>query len=91
MDEKTMRCRIHAYDFSILELGLFLDTHCEDAQALEKRQELQDQRGSPGRGIRAPVRPLYRHQQSGKRRPVGMGMQSVALGLLQGGLTHVGI
>lgn len=44
MDEKTMRCRIHAYDFSILELGLFLDTHCEDAQALEKRQELQDQR-----------------------------------------------
>ena len=23
VDEKTMRCRIHAYDFSILELGLF--------------------------------------------------------------------
>ena len=39
MDEKAMRCRIYAYDFSILELGLYLDTHCGDTQALEQRQE----------------------------------------------------
>ena len=44
MDEKTMRCRIHAYDFSILEMGLYLDTHCDDMQAMEKRREMQEKR-----------------------------------------------
>ena len=39
-----MRCRIYAYDFSILELGLYLDTHCGDTQALEKRQEYRAKR-----------------------------------------------
>ena len=36
--------RIHAYDFAILEIGLFLDTHPCDAAALQKRQELQAER-----------------------------------------------
>ena len=44
MDEKTMRCRIHAYDFSILEMGLYLDAHCDDMQAMEKRREMQEKR-----------------------------------------------
>ncbi len=36
--------RIHAYDFAILEIGMFLDTHPCNSTALEKRQELQMQR-----------------------------------------------
>ncbi len=36
--------RIHAYDFAILEIGLFLDTHPCDSAALAKRQDLQVQR-----------------------------------------------
>ena len=36
--------RIHAYDFALLEIGLFLDTHPCNTQALEKRRELMAQR-----------------------------------------------
>lgn len=36
--------KIHAYDFAILDLGLYLDTHTWDKQALRKRQELQAER-----------------------------------------------
>jgi len=40
---KLARC-IHAYDFAILEMGLYLDTHPCDTAALTKRQELQAKR-----------------------------------------------
>lgn len=36
--------KIHAYDFAILELGLYLDTHTWDKAALQKRQKLQAER-----------------------------------------------
>lgn len=36
--------RIHAYDFAILEMGLYLDTHPCDSAALHKRHELQAMR-----------------------------------------------
>jgi spore coat protein JB len=39
-----LKQQIHAYDFAILEIGLFLDTHPCDTAALQKRQELQAQR-----------------------------------------------
>ena len=32
--------KIHALDFSILEFGLYLDTHAWDKRAIRKRQEL---------------------------------------------------
>lgn len=45
MDEKTrMQCCISAYDFSIWELELFLDTHSCDTRALEMRKEYQAKR-----------------------------------------------
>lgn len=40
---KLARC-IHAHDFALLEIGLYLDTHPCDTNALNKRQELQKQR-----------------------------------------------
>lgn len=40
MDNRmTLLHRIHALDFAILELKLFLDTHPCDQQALAQRQE----------------------------------------------------
>lgn len=36
--------RIHAYDFAILEIGMFLDTHPGNSDALQKRRELQAER-----------------------------------------------
>ena len=45
MDMKTaMKKKIHAYDFAILELGLYLDTHSWDRRALKRRQMLQAER-----------------------------------------------
>lgn len=38
--------KIHAYDFAILEIGLYLDTHPCDAAALQKRCELKEQRAA---------------------------------------------
>lgn len=43
MDKQLVR-RIHAYDFAILEMGLYLDTHPSDTCALKKRQEFQTER-----------------------------------------------
>ncbi len=40
----AMKKKIHAYDFAILELGLYLDTHTWDRRALRKRQMLQAER-----------------------------------------------
>ncbi len=45
MDKQLVR-RIHAYDFAILEMGLYLDTHPGDTCALQKRQELQAERAA---------------------------------------------
>ena len=45
MAYKLARC-IHAYDFAILEMGLYLDTHPCDTAALTKRQELQAKRAA---------------------------------------------
>ena len=43
MDKQLVRS-IHAYDFAILEIGLYLDTHPGDTCALKKRQEMQAER-----------------------------------------------
>lgn len=40
----AMKRKIHAYDFAILELGLYLDTHAWDRRALRRRQMLQAER-----------------------------------------------
>ncbi|MCI9414680.1 MAG: spore coat protein CotJB [Clostridiales bacterium] len=40
-DKNKLMRMIHAYDFTILELGLFLDTHADDARALKSRQQAQ--------------------------------------------------
>ena len=45
MDNQLKR-RIHAYDFALLEIGLYLDTHPADTCALNKRQELQAERAA---------------------------------------------
>lgn len=34
LDRKEMLCKIKQYQFSIIELGLYLDTHPEDERAL---------------------------------------------------------
>ncbi len=36
----ALKKRIHAYDFALYELGLYLDTHTWDKRALKKRQQL---------------------------------------------------
>ena len=41
---KMMRRKIEAYDFSIWELGLYMDTHPWDTQALQRSQEYQLER-----------------------------------------------
>ncbi|MCI8553427.1 MAG: spore coat protein CotJB [Clostridiales bacterium] len=43
-DKNRLLQRIHAYDFTILELGLFLDTHTDNARALSARQQAQAER-----------------------------------------------
>lgn len=42
--KKQLLCRIHSYDFTILELGLYLDTHPDDMRALKARQQAQEKR-----------------------------------------------
>ena len=42
----AMKKKIHALDFSILELTLYLDTHPSDKRALHKRHELIAERRS---------------------------------------------
>ena len=37
-------CLIHAYDFALLEIGMYLDTHPTDQAALKKRAQLQAKR-----------------------------------------------
>ena len=44
MNKWAMQKKIHAYDFAILEFGLYLDTHPWDTRALNKRQALQKER-----------------------------------------------
>ncbi len=44
MNKYALKKKIHAYDFAILELGLYLDTHPWDTRALNKRQALQAER-----------------------------------------------
>lgn len=45
MDNQTaMKCRIHALDFAILEMELFLDTHPEDQKALRARHVYRQKR-----------------------------------------------
>ena len=47
MDERTtLKQRIHALDFALLELNLFLDTHPCDEQAQQKQQEYMQQRAA---------------------------------------------
>jgi spore coat protein JB len=45
-NRKALVSRIHALDFAILELGLFLDTNPCDEQALCKRREYLDTRNA---------------------------------------------
>ncbi len=40
----ALKRKIHAIDFAILELGLYLDTHTWDKRALRRRQALQLER-----------------------------------------------
>lgn len=42
--DKQLLCSIHAYDFALLEIGMYLDTHPDDTCALKKRQEMQCER-----------------------------------------------
>ncbi len=44
MNRCALRKKIHAYDFAILEFGMYLDTHPWDTRALQKRQSLQKER-----------------------------------------------
>lgn len=44
MNKNAMLRKIHAYDFAILEFGMYLDTHPWDSRALSKRQALQAER-----------------------------------------------
>ena len=46
MSNSALTKRIHAYDFALLELGLYLDTHTWDRRALHRRQELLAERKS---------------------------------------------
>ena len=47
MDERTtLKQRIHALDFALLELNLFLDTHPVNEQAEQTRREYADQRAA---------------------------------------------
>ena len=47
MDERmTLKRRIHALDFALLELNLFLDTHPCDEAAQLKQQEYMQQRAA---------------------------------------------
>ena len=47
MDERTtLKQRINALDFALLELNLFLDTHPCDEQAQLKQQEYAQQRAA---------------------------------------------
>ena len=39
-----MRRRISAYDFTIWELGIYLDTHPQDTRALNRRKQAQAER-----------------------------------------------
>ncbi len=39
-----LRRKIDAYDFAILEFGMYLDTHPCDMKALQRRQNLQKER-----------------------------------------------
>ena len=41
-----LRKKIDAYDFAILEFGMYLDTHPYDTRALQRRQNLQKERKS---------------------------------------------
>ena len=42
--KKQLLRRIHSYDFTILELGIYLDTHPDDMRALKARQQAQEKR-----------------------------------------------
>ncbi len=45
MDERmTLKKRIHAVDFALLEVGLFLDTHPCNTDALKQRGEYRQMR-----------------------------------------------
>lgn len=43
-EKRQMLRRIYSYDFTILELGLYLDTHSDDMRALKTRQQVQEKR-----------------------------------------------
>ena len=43
-EKRQMLRRIYSYDFTILELGLYLDTHPDDMRALKTRQQVQEKR-----------------------------------------------
>lgn len=45
-DRYTLKHRIHALDFALLELNLFLDTHPHNEAALCKRREYQAMRAA---------------------------------------------
>lgn len=45
-DRMALKHRIHALDFALLELNLFLDTHPCNEQAMMKREEYQTQRAA---------------------------------------------
>ncbi len=44
MDKQTLKRKIHAYDFAIYEIVLFLDTHPENTKALEMLAKLRAER-----------------------------------------------
>lgn len=42
--QALMRRKIYAYDFAILEFGMYLDTHPYDKKALQRRNQLMKER-----------------------------------------------
>ena len=43
MDKKDMLEQIMAFDFSLIDLGLYLDTHSNDAEAIRMHKEYKEE------------------------------------------------
>ena len=71
-EKRQMLRRIYSYDFTILELGLYLDTHSDDMRALKTRQQVQET-GTAGAGIRGKIRSLRADQRRCQRESLVVG------------------
>ena len=67
MDERTtLKQRIHALDFALLELNLFLDTHPENGEALAEYVALRKKREALLEEYRMNVGPIPSYSAGGR-------------------------